>query len=282
MIDGLEMIEVIQQNICNKEENMDTTIKKIVYYNEDKLLLLDFKKKLSNDFELYLTHTFSLLLSLLERIVPDLILLDYDMKSEEGIDIIRLIKSNKFLKSTPVIFFTELRENKSIIKGLGQGAIDFIYKPFTEERLIEIVDIYLNPDKMNDYKPKILAVDDNPTLLKLLGHHLSSQYRVFTISDPENIDQFLQNVTPDLILLDYHMPVINGLELIIKLRATAEFATIPIIFKTSESKAEKIKGAMEQGASDYLIKPVHETVLRERIATHIAETMMKRNIVDIY
>jgi len=78
------------------------------------------------------------------------------------------------------------------------------------------------------------------------------------------------------------MPVINGLELIIKLRATKEFALTPIIFKTSESKAEKIKGAMAHGATDYLIKPVHETVLRERIATHIAETMMKRNIVDIY
>jgi len=118
-------------------------------------------------------------------------------------------------------------------------------------------------------RPVILAVDDSPAILQSITSVLSGEYKVYTLPKPEELERVLQNVTPDLFLLDYKMPGINGFELVPIIRSYEEHAETPIIFLTSEGTVDNVTAAMSLGASDFTAKPFKVDQLREKIAKHI-------------
>jgi len=115
----------------------------------------------------------------------------------------------------------------------------------------------------------ILAVDDSMVILKSVASVLSDIYKVYTLPKPGELKTVLKNLTPDLFLLDYQMPEINGFELIPIIRKFDEHKDTPIIFLTSEGTFDNVTAALALGASDFVIKPFNPDVLRERIAKHI-------------
>jgi len=115
---------------------------------------------------------------------------------------------------------------------------------------------------------KILAVDDCAVALKSITTALSDDFDVFTLVDSLNVEFFLQRVTPDLILLDYKMPDLNGFELVPIIRGFAEHQNTPIIFLTATGTTEYVSAALSLGASDYIVKPVDVAKLRKKVAKH--------------
>jgi signal transduction histidine kinase len=81
---------------------------------------------------------------------------------------------------------------------------------------------------------------------------------------------------PDLLLLDIHMPEINGLEVLAKAREMSSKAEFPIIMVTADSNPDSVVGAFELGANDYVTKPVDSRTLRARIDTHLQLAMANR------
>jgi two-component system chemotaxis response regulator CheY len=69
----------------------------------------------------------------------------------------------------------------------------------------------------------------------------------------------------DLVLLDWNMPKLNGLELVKKLRAMEQFQNLPIIMITSEAAKYNVIEAIKEGVNDYLVKPVSERGLLAKI-----------------
>ena len=120
-----------------------------------------------------------------------------------------------------------------------------------------------------DRKPVILAIDDSPVILKTVSSVLSGDYKVFTLPNPGEISKVLQKLTPDLFLLDYLMPEINGFDLVPIIRGFKEHHNTPIIFLTSEGTLNNITAAIALGASDFIVKPFKPDVLREKIAKQI-------------
>ena len=119
-------------------------------------------------------------------------------------------------------------------------------------------------------KPKVLAVDDTLFMLKTISLALGDDYDVFTLTDPMLVEKFLSQVTPDLILLDYQMPDLNGFDLVPVIRKSEKNKNIPIIFLTSKSTNDPESTAAMLGASDYIVKPFQADVLREKVAKYIA------------
>ncbi len=126
--------------------------------------------------------------------------------------------------------------------------------------------------------PIILAVDDNPSILKTLNELLHRQYKVYTLPKPEMLEVLLNNVVPDLFLLDCKMPVLSGFDLVPKIRAFPGHEKTPIVFLTSEGTIDTVNAAVHFGASDFIVKPVDETVLREKLALHTSDYMMRRHL----
>ncbi|MCL2320353.1 MAG: response regulator [Treponema sp.] len=132
------------------------------------------------------------------------------------------------------------------------------------KKLLQIVD-----HEEATRKLRILAVDDAPVMLKIITSVLGDEYKVYGMSNPTMLEKFLKQITPDLFLLDYQMPELNGFELIPIIRSFEEHKTTPIIFLTSLGTIDHISAAVALGAVDFMVKPFQAEVLREKIAKHI-------------
>jgi PleD family two-component response regulator len=118
-------------------------------------------------------------------------------------------------------------------------------------------------------KIKILAVDDAPIILKTISSVLGEDYKVYGMSDPTMLEDFLKQITPELFLLDYKMPKLSGFDLVPIIRSFEEHKDTPIIFLTSEGKAVSVATALALGACDYIVKPFQGKQLREKIKKHL-------------
>ena len=133
----------------------------------------------------------------------------------------------------------------------------------------EILDEVLEQIKENLRKPQILSVDDSLVVLKAVSVALDKDYDVFTMSDPLLVEEYLKQVTPDLILLDYKMPGLNGFDLVPVIRKMDKHKYTPIIFLTSIGTGNHVSAAASLGAVDFIVKPFHANTLREKVAKHI-------------
>ncbi|MBP0034238.1 MAG: response regulator [Roseofilum sp. Belize BBD 4] len=116
----------------------------------------------------------------------------------------------------------------------------------------------------------ILIVDDNPTNIKVLFSFLKeSGFKVLVAKDGESTLEKLQEVTPDLILLDVMMPGIDGFETCRQIKACSQTQDIPVIFMTALSDTvDKVKG-LKIGAVDYITKPFQQDEVLARMNIHL-------------
>ena len=102
----------------------------------------------------------------------------------------------------------------------------------------------------------ILVVDDDTTNLRMASHILSKeQMRVSCLKSGEEAICFLQEQRPDLILLDIHMPGMDGFETIAAVRGDEKTADIPVIFLTADDDSETETRGLKAGAMDFIKKP---------------------------
>jgi putative two-component system response regulator len=120
-------------------------------------------------------------------------------------------------------------------------------------------------------RPVILAVDDDPDLLALIGKVLSTEYEVKAAADG-GVALALAAAAPqpDLILLDIELPGASGFEVCRLLKEDPATARIPVIFLTGKSEAADQLEGLDLGAVDYLTKPVKAKLLLARVRTHVA------------
>lgn len=102
---------------------------------------------------------------------------------------------------------------------------------------------------------KILVIDDNPTILKLLCQSLEQCGELITATDGADALVKAIETHPDLIVSDYSMPVMNGQALIEKLRARSETAAIPFVFLASQKEIDEHLRVVVEGVEDCLVKP---------------------------
>jgi len=127
-----------------------------------------------------------------------------------------------------------------------------------------------NPEVPNESVATILLVDDMPTNLKLLNLYLGDHgYNIKFAKNGKEALQKVDEVSPDLILLDIVMPEMDGYETCKRLKENPRTAHIPILFMSAlRDTVDKVKG-FELGAVDYLTKPMHHQEVLARVNAHI-------------
>lgn len=122
-----------------------------------------------------------------------------------------------------------------------------------------------------DEKPLILIVDDIPENLQVLGMHLDNGgYDTAFATDGFEALMMLNDLLPDLILLDISMPHIDGFEVCRRIKENEKIASIPIIFLTAHTEKERVLEGLSVGAVDYITKPFHAQELLLRVKTHVS------------
>jgi len=114
--------------------------------------------------------------------------------------------------------------------------------------------------------PNILVVEDEDALATLLHYNLEKEgYQVRLSSDGEDALLQIQETLPDLVVLDWMLPKISGIEVCRRLRQRAETRNVPIIMLTARGEeSDRIRG-LDTGADDYIVKPFAMSELIARI-----------------
>ncbi|MDN2658881.1 two-component system response regulator [Neptunomonas phycophila] len=130
--------------------------------------------------------------------------------------------------------------------------------------------------------PRILAVDDEPTNLKVLKNVLQDHYRLSFAKNGEDALSLIKKERPNLILLDVMMPGMTGFEVCKRLKQDPETDDIPVIFVTAlQGEVDETTG-FEVGGVDYILKPISPSIVKARVKTHLsmvkAEKLKKTHV----
>jgi two-component system phosphate regulon response regulator PhoB len=124
---------------------------------------------------------------------------------------------------------------------------------------------------------RVLVVEDDPDISTMLEYTLTnSECRVITVSDCQHATRELAGTTPNLILLDWMLPDMSGIELLRKIRRDERLRDVPVIMLTARGEeADRVRG-LESGADDYVVKPFSIRELKARVNTHLRKQISDR------
>ena len=164
------------------------------------------------------------------------------------------------------IFVVGSHEEIDVIKGLVPGHLirQYFERPINIPELVEAVDNYIEKFGINNRK-KILVVDDSVAMLRNVKGWLEDRYQVILANSGAMAIKYLATNRPDLVLLDYEMPVVDGRQVLEMIRTETEFADVPVIFLTSKDDRESVMQVMALKPEGYLLK----TMEPERIIAEV-------------
>lgn len=112
-----------------------------------------------------------------------------------------------------------------------------------------------------------LVVDDS----RAIRHVLSSMLQQFGFQvaqaahGAEGLQLLASGLRPDVILVDWNMPVMNGLEFIQQVRSQPGLQDLPLMMVTTETETERVQAALAAGANEYVMKPFDQAILAEKL-----------------
>jgi two-component system chemotaxis response regulator CheY len=112
-----------------------------------------------------------------------------------------------------------------------------------------------------------LVVDDSRALRRLLSSML--QQLGFQVREAgngsEGLAELARGPRPDVVLVDWNMPVMNGLEFIQQVRGQTQFRDLPLMMVTTETETERVEAALAAGANEYVMKPFDKSVIADKL-----------------
>ena len=115
----------------------------------------------------------------------------------------------------------------------------------------------------------IMVVDDSRIMRNTVKGVFSGVGMPFTFVEASNGEEalaLLEAFSVDLVLLDWNMPKLSGIDFLKEVRAMDKYKTLPIVMVTSESAKFNVIEALKNGATDYITKPISSDTFREKIA----------------
>ncbi len=134
-------------------------------------------------------------------------------------------------------------------------------------------------DESSNSKPLLLLVDDNTEIRTLINSQIGKDYKVIEASNGEQGLSLAKQLTPDVIITDIMMPVIDGLQMCQELKEEVSTSHIPIIILTAKSGEESLLSGLQSGADDFIIKPFNYKELSLRAENLITK---QRNLRKFY
>ena len=128
-------------------------------------------------------------------------------------------------------------------------------------------------------KSKILIVDDEKSNLRLLSELIGNEADIMLAKSGQQALEKANKAQPDVILLDVVMPDMDGFEVLLKLKNNPATRLIPVIFITGLTDVKFEEKGLALGASDYIIKPIHEQLVKARIKLHL-QLVKQRSLLE--
>jgi len=180
----------------------------------------------------------------------------------------RLIKAG-YLPKKHIIYMQAPVKLDSIVTCVGDFIREFERKTDEKSKVLNKLKFYERPKE--DKKPKedkrkrILVVDDDPTMLRIMQNMLSKRYIVSVAASSSQAMMAISKVRPDLVLLDYDMPVVDGKMTLEMLRSEENTKDIPVVFLTGMSDQDHVGNVLSLQPEGYILKPPSEAKIFSRL-----------------
>ena len=183
-------------------------------------------------------------LRLAHDIRPAAITLDVMMPEMDGWSVLRALKADPGLHDIPVIMVSMV-EDKS--RGYALGAVDYLTKPVDRAALRKTLERYKNTRAVS----RAMLVEDDADTRTMMARTLAREgWEVAEAGNGQEAMQMLADVSPQLILLDLMMPVVDGFEFLTRLRSTPDYRHIPVIVVTAKNLTDddlrRLNGQVEE------------------------------------
>jgi len=118
---------------------------------------------------------------------------------------------------------------------------------------------------------KTLVVDDSPTMRRILANSLQRIGISDCVHAEDGVDALAKfDSTIELVISDWNMPRMSGIDFVRQLRARPDGMTVPVLMVTTRGVSEDVVAAMQAGANQYIVKPFTPQVLKEKIDAVVA------------
>ena len=195
----------------------------------------------------------------------DIILLDVEMPILDGFLTLELLREVESCINVPVIMVTGKQDKHTIFNSCLKGVDGYLVKPVAKNTLIQkINEVYKKQTTVID-KKTIMLIDDDMSYLKQLNNMLQGIYNVVMINSAKLALNYLSKHTPDLIVLDYQMPLFSGAEVMNMIKQNENNADIPIIILSGALDMSAFNDCYIHKPADCLAKPVSKETLLSSI-----------------
>lgn len=198
----------------------------------------------------------------------DIILLDVEMPIMNGFITLERLRNLKNCINIPIIMITGKNDKGTVLKCMSKGIDDYIIKPVNKSVLKEKINNILDHKPSCEGKKTVLTIDDDMNFLKTIRTHLCDEYNVIMINSSKLAMEYLSKYVPDIILLDYNMPLYNGtavLSYLQKENNSLAIPYIPVIIFSGNLDRELIQECVRYNPAAYLAKPTSKEKLKETI-----------------
>lgn len=149
------------------------------------------------------------------------------------------------------------------------------YRPIDVKNVVEKAEAFVSAINYQNLRKNILVVDDAGVMLRTIHSWLSDRYNVTLANSAETATMQIRKRRPDLILLDYEMPVCSGAEFLDQLRQNPITSDIPVIFLTSRSDSDTVKSVLMKRPQGYMLKTTPKEQVIEKIDKFFEDQAMK-------
>lgn len=179
----------------------------------------------------------------------------------------------------PIVALGDARDTADRVAASRRGVARFVDLDTDESDIVEVVVDVLGVER--DDMPCVLAVDDDRNVLAQVRRLLTRRsYVVRTLSNPKRLWKTLDDVAPDVVVLDWEMPEVSGADLCRALRADPRWMGVPILVLTGHTDPDTLMAAFTAGADDFVAKPLVGPVLTGRIENRLERLRLLTDLAD--
>jgi diguanylate cyclase (GGDEF)-like protein len=211
---------------------------------------------------------------------PAIVLLDLTFPLEGMTDAYALLSElGMVVPPIPVLVLTGTGTFVDRIEAARRGSRAFLSKSLTPAQVLDAVDQFRLGDRLD--ATRVLVVDDDLAMLDAVRSLLErNDLEVSTLADPLRFWETLEEVGPEVLILDVDMPSINGPDLCRIVRNDPRWNRLAVIVLTAHADAETIAEVFSAGADDYIPKPIVGSDLITRVANRLERVRLLRAQAD--
>lgn len=278
---------------------------KVLVVDDSNTIRLGIQNLLAEDYQVSVAESGVAAIRTITLDIPDLVLLDYEMPVCNGKQTMEMLRSAKEFSKIPVIFLTGRDDPALVRELLSLKPAGYLLKHLKPDEIKRKIDTFFvapqvlksdlddllargnalaemekgvaeaeermkaeqraKAEQRSDPRPKVLLVDDSLTVRVSLKLLLEKDYQILVAESGAEALQTVAADRPDLILLDYEMPVCNGRQTLEMLRSVQRFSWIPVIFLTGRDDPQLVRELLSLKPAGYLLKHLKPDELKEKI-----------------